>query len=235
MTIEVLYPEVCNLFGDSQNITYLQQCLPEAELIRTALPQTPYFAEHTPDLIYMGAMSEHTQRMAIKALLPYKDRLAALIEAGAVMLFTGNAGEVLMKRISYVTEKIETEALGLLDFTVKTDWFTRYNGKVIGAFEDITVVGFRSQFSMVFGDNAQNYFVKAERGIGINKETQLEGVRKNNLFVTALLGPILPNNPLFTEYLTALAGAPGKAAFREQAMAAYEQRVKEFRDPQTEF
>lgn len=235
MTIEVLYPEVCNLFGDSQNITYLQQCLPEAQILRTPLTAAPYFAANTPDLIYMGAMSEHTQRRVIEALLPYKERLARLIEAGTVMLFTGNAGEVFMQHISYVAEKIETDALGLLDFTVKTDWFARYNGKVLGTFEDITIVGFRSQFSMVYGDNADCFFVKAERGAGINKETKLEGVRKNNLFATSLLGPILPNNPLFTEYLLALAGAKTEAAFRKQAMDAYEQRVREFRDPQTEF
>ena len=235
MTIEVLYPEVCNLFGDSQNATYLRQCLPDAEMIRTALPETPYFAGQTPDLIYMGAMSERTQRMVIKALTPYKDRLAEMIAGGTVMLFTGNAGETLMKHISYVTEKIETDGLGLLDFTVKTDWFSRYNGKVLGTFADMAVVGFRSQFSMVYGDNTDCFFVKAERGVGINKDSVLEGVRRNNLFVTSLLGPILPNNPLFTEYLLALAGTPAPAAFREQAMAAYAQRLKEFRDPQTEF
>ncbi len=29
MKIEMLYPEVCNLFGDVSNIKYLKKCVPE--------------------------------------------------------------------------------------------------------------------------------------------------------------------------------------------------------------
>ena len=142
---------------------------------------------------------------------------------------------MLTKHISYVTEAIELDGLGILDLTVKTDWFKRYNGKTLGKCGEIDVIGFRSQFSMVYGDNTKNAFLTVERGIGINQESKFEGARVNNLFCTALLGPILPNNPLFTEYLISLTGTQAKAAFREQAMAAYEQRLKEFKDPKTEF
>ncbi len=235
MTIEVLFAEVCNLCGDAQNMEYLRQTLPDAELIFTPLTDRPYFADRTPDMLYMGNMSERIQRRVIETLRPYKDRLRELIDGGTVMLFTGNAGEVLMQHISYVTEKIETDGLGLLDLTVKTDWFDRYNGKTLGQCGELEILGFRSQFSMVYGDNSQNAFLRVERGIGSNPESKFEGVRVNNLFCTALLGPILPNNPLFTEYLISLTGHTAKAACREQAMAAYEQRLKEFKDPKTEF
>ena len=30
MTIEVLYPELCSLYGDSGNVRYLHACLPES-------------------------------------------------------------------------------------------------------------------------------------------------------------------------------------------------------------
>ena len=40
MVIEVLFQEVCNLFGDKENVTYLQATLPEAEFIFTALNDT---------------------------------------------------------------------------------------------------------------------------------------------------------------------------------------------------
>ncbi len=235
MTIEVLFPEVCNLCGDAQNAVYLQQTLPDAEVIETSLLDRPYFADNTPDIIYMGNMSERIQRRVAETLRPYKDRLQELIDGGTVMLFTGNAGEVLMKHISYVTEAIELDGLGILDLTVKTDWFDRYNGKTLGKCGDIDVMGYRSQFSMVYGDNSQSAFLQVQRGIGSNRDSKYEGARVNNLFVTALLGPILPNNPPFTEYLISLTGTQAQAAFREQAMAAYEQRLSEFRDPKTEF
>ena len=235
MAIEILFREVCSLFGDGQNAAYLQATLPEEEFIFTALTDTPWFTDHTPDLIYIGAMSESTQRRVIEKLLPWRDRLAELIDGGTVILATGNACEVFTKHISYVSEKIETDALGLFDFTVKTDLFDRYNGKVLGTADGVTVTGFRSQFSMIDGDNSDNCFIKVERGDGIRRGSKLEGFRRNNCIGTQLLGPLLPLNPLFTEYLLRLAGKEAKAAYREEAMAAYEQRLKEFRDPKTVF
>ena len=235
MTVEILYPEICNLFGDAQNAAYLQKTLPDAEFIETALTDKPFFAENTPDIIYLGSMTERTQRLVIEKLLPLRDRLRELTENGTVMLFTGNAGEVLMKHLSYVTEGIETDGLGLLDLTVKTDLFRRVNGKVLGTFENIQIVGFRSAFSTVYGKNDDCAFIKTLRGVGYNDAPGFEGVRKNNLFCTSLLGPILPVNPLFTEYLIRLAGAEAPAAFRKEAIDAYEQRLKEFRDPKTVF
>ncbi len=235
MVIEILFNEVCNLYGDGQNVTYLQSTLPDAEFIFTALTDEPYFLNNTPDMIYIGSMSEATQRRVITKLMPHKERITQLIEQNTPILATGNAGEIFMKSIDYVTEKIHTEALGLLDFTVKTNWFDRYNGKVLGDFMDMKIVGFRSQFSFLYGNNSENYFVKCNRGDGIHKGSALEGVRRNNLICTQILGPILPLNPLFCEYFIGLTGTTATAAYKEAAMAAYEQRVKEFSDPKTEF
>ena len=36
MKIEILFPEICNLFGDMGNMKYLKKCLPNAEFISTA-------------------------------------------------------------------------------------------------------------------------------------------------------------------------------------------------------
>ena len=105
MVIEVLFGEVCSLYGDSQNITYLKAMLPQAEFICTALTDEPYFVNNTPDIIYIGAMSEAIQRRVIQKLLPLKDRVTALIEQNVPILATGNAGEIFMKHIEYVTEK----------------------------------------------------------------------------------------------------------------------------------
>jgi CobQ-like glutamine amidotransferase family enzyme len=80
----------------------------------------------------------------------------------------------------------------------------------------------------LYGNNSECTFLKCERGIGINPNSTLEGMRKNNLFCTQLLGPILPLNPLFTEHLFRLCGSGAQAAYRETAVAAYEQRLAEF-------
>ena len=235
MVIEILFSEVCNLYGDGQNIRYLQQTLPDAEFKFTELNALPYFVDNTPDMIYIGSMSESIQRRVIENLKPYTQRIQQLIDGGMPILATGNASEIFTKTIHYVTEGITVDALGIFDLTVKTDLFNRYNGKVLGNFGDLTIIGFRSQFSFIYGDNQDNYFVECIRGDGINKESKLEGFRMNNLICTQILGPILPLNPLFCEYFIGLTGNSITAAHREAAMAAYEQRLKEFRDPSVVF
>lgn len=235
MTIEILFNEVCNLMGDGQNATYLQATLPDSTFIFTSLTDTPYFAENKPDMIYIGSMTEATQRRVIETLLPYKDRLEALIAQGLPILATGNAGEIFTKQIDYVTEGIQAEGLGIFDLTVKTDLFNRYNGKVLGQLESMTIVGFKSQFSFLYGNNQDNYFLNCTRGIGINKDSKLEGMRKNNLICTQLIGPILPLNPEFCEYFIGLTGTSATAAFKDAAMDAYHQRVSEFNNPSVPF
>lgn len=235
MVVEILFQEVCGLYGDSQNATYLQATLPDAQFIFTKLTDTPYFSEHDPDLIYIGCMSESTQRRVIEKLMPLKGRLEALIDKGTPILATGNASEIFTKQIDYVTEKIQVEGLGLFDLTVKTDLFKRYNGMVLGEFEDMKIVGFRSQFSFLYGDNSAEPFLKCLRGDGIHPGSKLEGMRRNNLICTQLIGPILPLNPLFCEYILRQCGVEVDAAFKEAAMDAYQQRLQEFSDPKVSF
>ena len=235
MDIEILFNEACGLYGDAQNGPYLEATLPDAVFHYTKLVDTPYFAEHDPDLILMGTMPEKIQRKVIEKLMPYRDRLLELIDKGTPILATGNAGEVFAKEIHYVTEKITVPGLDFFDLTVKTDFFRRYNGKTLGKVEDFYVMGFRSQFSFLYGDNSSCCFMQAERGIGIDPESKYEGMRKHNLMCTQLLGPILPLNPQFCEYLISLTGHKADAAHRSAAMDAYEQRLKEFTDPTTKF
>lgn len=235
MVIEILFSEVCGLYGDSQNPKYLEATLPDATFVYTPLTDTPYFVDHTVDMLYMGAMSEDVQRQVIDKLRPFRQRIVELVDGGVPFLATGNAGEIFANRIDYVTEEITVDGLSLFDLTVKTDLFDRFNGKVLGKMGELTVVGFRSQFSFLYGDNTDNHFMKCIRGCGINRDSNLEGMRRNNLICTQLIGPILPLNPLFCEYFISLAGVQATAAFKEAGMDAYEQRVKEFSDEKVIF
>ncbi len=235
MIIEVLFNEVCGLNGDAQNAAYLQASVPDAQIIYTSLLDEPYFASNRPDMLLIGYMTENTQRRVIEKLMPLRERLNTLIDDGVVILATGNAGEIFCRHISYITEKKEIDGLGIFDLTVKNDFFKRYNGKILSRFDGIEVVGFRTQFSHIYGDNTSGYFAEVIRGIGINPESKLEGMRKNNLLCTHTVGPLLPLNPLFCEKLIALAGGNAEAAFREAAIAAYEERLKEWNDPNIRF
>lgn len=235
MKIEILFGEVCNLYGDPQNAEYLSQTLPDAEIIRTPLNCEPYFAKNDPDMILMGSMSDQIQSRVIDKLFPYLERIKELISAGCVFLITGNACEVFCESIENVTLETKKKALGIVDLSVKVNWFDRYNGKVLGKTAGLTVTGFRSQFSMIYGNNEQFGFVDVVRGIGINRNSKTEGFRLNNFIGTQILGPILPLNPEFCEYLISLTGCQAEAAFKKEAMSAYRQRAKEFSDPTIKF
>ena len=228
MKIEILYPEFCNLYGDMFNMKYLQKCLPNAEFIETAIDDKPTFAEENVNLIYLGPMTEKTQEKVIARLKPYKDRIEELIEKNVVFLFTGNAIEVLGKYIEN-EDGSKIEAVGIFDVYAKRDMMNRHNSYFVGNFEDIELVGFKSQFTMMYGDNTNCYFSKVEKGIGINKESNLEGIRKNNFIGTYLIGPILILNPLFTKKIIAMMGEEPQIALEEDVMAAYEARLKELK------
>ena len=235
MVIEALFGEICNLYGDPQNVEYLAQTLPEAKIIRTSLDSEPYFAKSRPDMILIGSMSDNMHAQVVDKLKKYKQRLIELIDDNVVFLVTGSACEVFCHTIENVTLETKCDGLGLIPFKAKINWFDRYNGKVLAEFNNLTIVGFKSQFSMLYGNNEENSFVSVKRGIGINRESTLDGYKRNNFFVTQILGPILPLNPEFCEYLISLTGVNATAAFKDVAMDAYKQRIKEFSDPKIKF
>lgn len=235
MTAEILFPEICGLYGDAYNGKYLALACPQGDFHYTPFTEEPYFASHPVNLLYIGAMTEDTQRRVLEKLWPFKARLEELIDAGVPILATGNASELFAREIDFVTEGVKVQGLGIFDVTVKTDLFRRFNGKVLGDMDGMTVVGFKSQFSFLYGDNSDSYFLKCVRGVGLNPESKLEGLRKKNLICTQLLGPLLVLNPDFCVYFLSLAGAEAQLPYPQAAQAAFDQRVKEFSDPKIQF
>ena len=228
MKIEILFPEFCNLFGDMYNMKYLKMCIPDAEFIETALEEEPTFVKEDVNLIYLGPMTENTQEKVIAKLLPYKERIIELIDKNVVFLLTGNAVEVLGKYIEN-EDGSKIDGLGIFDVYAKRDMFHRHNSYLIGKYEEIEVIGFKSQFTMMYGDNIKTPFIEVEKGIGINKDSKIEGIKKNNFIGTYLIGPLLILNPLFTKKILEMLGVDNEVALKEDTMAAYEARIKELR------
>lgn len=230
MKIEVLYSELCNLNGDLANMKYLQQCLPTSQFIYTSILDEPKFVKEKVDLIYLGPMSEPTQEVVLKKLELYKNKIKELIENGTTFLIVGNALDLFGNYIIEDNKKIE--CLKIFDFYTERYMNDRHNSLCLGKFQKINIVGFRSQFTQIYGDNSENYFVKVERGIGINKDSLYEGIHYKNFYGTYLLGPLLILNPLFTKHLLRNLGVKNpKLKFEKESMVAYKQRLKEFKDP----
>ena len=106
----------------------------------------------------------------------------------------------------------------------------RHNSNFIGKYEEIEIVGFKSQFTQSYGNNEENYFAKVEKGIGINPDSMLEGLQKNNFLATYIIGPILILNPEFTKKVLEKMGIQeAKIAFEEDIKNAYNQRLRELK------
>ena len=230
MKIEILYPEFCNLNGDMGNMKYLQKCLPEAETIETSINDKPKFIEQDDIcLVYMGTLSERSQEIVIQKLKPYTEQIKQKIDQNQLFLFTGNSVEVLGKYIEN-EDGSKIEALGIFDIYAKRNMMNRHNSFFLGKYKDIEILGFKSQFTMLYGNNEDNYLVKADMGIGINEQTKLEGIHQNNFFATYIIGPFLVLNPYFTKELLKLMGVKEpKLAFESEVIEAYNIRLKKFK------
>lgn len=236
LTIEMLFPEIANLHGDNANIGYLAQCRPDARVVRTGLTDTPAFASGPVDLVYLGPLTEQGQLKAIERLTPYRDRIAGLIESGVAFLFTHNALEVLGSRIRNDEMDYDVPGVGVFELESHLRMFGRYTGKVMGAVPeagaDHPVLGYKSQFSMVTGDATLPGFLTAERGIGRDTSTPVEGVRVGNFLGTSLIGPLLIVNPHLTRGLLTLLDPDTEPVLAHErfALAAYDARLAEFRE-----
>lgn len=235
LKIEVLFPEICNLFGNMYNIKYLEKSVQDIEIIYTSLTDTPKFVDEKVDMIYMAPMTENSQELVIEKLKPYTDKIKELIEQNQLFLVIGNALEIFGKYIEN-EDGSRIEGLGITNLYAKRDMMHRYNSLFLGKIEDIKIVGFKSQFAMSYGDNSSNYLFDALKGPGINEASKFEGIRINNFMGTYVLGPILVLNPYFTKYLLKLIGIKDiNLAYEEEAVSCYKIRLKEFENPETNY
>ena len=229
MKIEILYPEFCNLNGDLANIKYLKKCIDDLEVIETSINDEPSFINDEIALVYMGTLSENSQEIVINRLKKYTDIIKDKIENNQLFLFTGNAIEVFGKYIEN-EDGTKIEALGIFDVYARRDMMHRHNSFFLGKYKELEILGFKSQFTMLYGDNSNEYFIEVEKGIGINKESKLEGISKNRFFATYLIGPFLILNPLFTLKLLEMMGVKeSNLAYNNEIIEAYNVRLKKFK------
>lgn len=244
MKIEILFPEICNLYAELQNIEYLKRCDPSIEIVHTDLKTRPAFLDGGIKLVYIGTTTEKGQELVIKALKPYRDEILAAIENGQYMLMTGNASEMFGSVIK-CDDGPDIEGLKILPTYAVRDMMHRYNSLWIGQYGDTDkkdVVGFKSQFTQCFFDEGAGYgdeFVPlfmTERGDGLHPGIKEEGFRWHNLFMTYLIGPLFIVNPLFTEEFLKIIGAEKtEPAYKEASMRSFLKRCKEFREPDRGF
>ena len=199
MKILHLYPNLMNLYGDYGNITVLKKHLEDQGVKVTVdtreVSDSLDFDRY--DLIYMGSGTEKNLMTALDGLMVYKHFLKKAIEKDKVVLFTGNAMELMAKKID------GRDGLGLIDFTVETTE-KRYTGDVIVKSDAIgEVVGFINRSTLIHGGEDRKLFDYEFRYQTL-KDNDFEGYRYRNLIGTHIIGPVLVKNPCFMRKIVSL-------------------------------
>lgn len=200
MKIEILYPDLCDLYGEPANMKYILSAIKNAEVYETGIFEKPKFVSEDVNFIYLGSMTENSQKMVCEKLMPLRERLRELIDSGAVILGTGNALEIFCDKI-VCEDGSETSCLGFFHGTARPEMMKRHNSLFLGEFnlhedaasvigeegmakevdsgnneaQKIEIVGFKSQFGHILpsdeGDTWTPLF-KRIRGVGIDGKKQ---------------------------------------------------------------
>ncbi|NLW14959.1 MAG: hypothetical protein GX038_01685 [Erysipelothrix sp.] len=198
MKIEILFPELCAMYGDNGNILLLEKTFGKENVIRTSILEKPRFLSEDIDMVYMGAMSEKTQIQVLDILHPVLDKLKEKIENNMKVLFTGNATDLLGTKI-IEEDKSVIKGLGLFDFETVIKRSPRLNVVLYGSYEGIPMVGHKTQFTESFSKDHTDYLFKVDKGMGINRNSMLEGFVYKGLVGTNITGPFLVMNPGFAK------------------------------------
>ena len=202
-TIKILhmYYDIMNLYGENANIRVLERKLEEQGLkvsidylsIEDKVKISDY------DFIYIGSGTEMYQRLVLGNIMKYKDDFVEAIDDNKYILVTGNALELFGKSIQY-NDMDKLDALGIFDFYAKEATPRIIKDQLYEC--DIIpdkILGFQNHSNEIF-DMDSNLF-RVISGNGFNRESDKEGIRKNNFFGTYLVGPLLVRNPKLTDHI----------------------------------
>jgi len=197
-----LYPDCMSLYGEYANVSVLKRHLEAlgvtVNVKKNPLDYSPNFTE--ADFIYMGCGTERTQKAAMMTLKDRGEDLKDALNRGAVVLFTGNAMEILGKSVANAKGQ-EWPGMGLADFvTVETDKRDPEDVIAHSTLWESPVVGFMNKCSRTTGVTTP-LFDSLKLGLGNEMEKGAEGYVDGNLFATHITGPVLVKNPDFIDLL----------------------------------
>ena len=198
MKILHLYHDIMNLYGEYANISALKRMLEKnevpCEIDTLSVNDTLQLMEY--DFIYVGSGTESNQKYILEHLKGYREDLKAYVEAGKILLMTGNSFEIMGKEIKDAKGR-KYAGLDIFDFTVTEQERSRNTADAIFAMEgqEKDLVGFINKCSTISGIETPLFQVKM--GLGNEEKGTTEGICYKNFYGTHLTGPMLIKNPYF--------------------------------------
>ena len=193
-----LYYDLMNLYGESGNIKALCYELENQKIKfkvdRLSIGDKIDFSKY--DFFYMGSGTSYNQCLVSQDLVKYKEDIKIAIDQNKFFLLTGNALELLGKKI-FQDKEI---GLQIFDYCAITEE-KRTVSEVIAKHNDIKlpILGFQNRDSKIV-DNS-SYLFKITYGTGFSEHKNQEGVSYKNVLGTYIIGPVLARNPHFLQYV----------------------------------
>ena len=218
-----------NLYGEYANVAALKRVLEKNNVAweedTLSVNDTLQLSDY--DFIYVGSGTESNQKYVLEHLKNYREDLKAYLEAGKMLLMTGNAFEIMGKEIVDAKGK-KYQGLGLFDFTVAEQERSRTTADAIFNFEgsDRPLVGFVNKCSTITGIETPLFQVKM--GLGNENKGNTEGIRYKKFYGTHLTGPLFIKNPYFLISLASdLCGRKLNGDYLVYEKAGYEITLRE--------
>jgi lipid II isoglutaminyl synthase (glutamine-hydrolysing) len=207
LTIGWLYPELMNIYGDRGNIIALQKRCTwrgiEAKISRLDVG----FSESELggcDILLMGGAQDKQQEAVAKDLFEKADTLKKAVGKGIPGIYICGAYQMLG---NYYKEANGNKIKGLGIFDLYTENPGGNTKRLIGNIVadctklDYRLIGFENHGGRTYLGKNMQPFGKVVKGFGNNGADKSEGVIYKNSIGTYLHGPLLPKNPLLTDYL----------------------------------
>jgi CobQ-like glutamine amidotransferase family enzyme len=201
-----LYPTLMNIYGDRGNIIALQKRCEWREIQTEVIKLDVGFTENELekcDILLMGGAQDKQQEAVSKDLFKKAKALQAMIEKNIPGLYICGAYQFLGKYYKEANGNI-INCLGIFDLYTENpgENAKRLIGNAV--FENKKfgkVIGFENHGGRTHLGKNIALFGKVVKGFGNNGLDQTEGAIYKNSFGTYLHGPILPKNPILTDYL----------------------------------
>ena len=197
-----LFNNLMNLYGETGNIKILERRLKAGNIaFKTAKAMPKDVIDWDFDFVYIGSGTEKSMFASLKEACNFTDELNKLIfEKNAVVLLTGNSMSLFGKKIVKENGE-EMEGLSILDIETYETYNTPTMQDCVFDCEltNSKIVGFINRATKIISNEKPLF--KVIKGVGNSPVDKFEGMQKNNLFATHLIGPVLAKNPDFLELI----------------------------------
>ncbi len=207
LTIGWLYPELMSTYGDRGNIIAIQKRCnwrgieTEIKEIDTESTDQNLFSSN---LLMMGGAQDTEQEQVAKDLVKKISVLKKMIESGIPGLYICGGFQYLGHYYKTADGK-KLPQLGILDMYTETPQRKRLIGNIViesKLFGQKTIlIGFENHGGRTILGKNIDPLGKVIKGFGSNDSAKEEGAVYKNSIGTYFHGPILPKNPILTDYL----------------------------------